>query len=162
MAKSKAQKTAERRIKKWLRSLPMLTKVLAVTALILGIACGAIFCTLAFRNDDFYLNGTKQISLTVSDESYLYTEEGVTAICFGRDVSGTLKIECSEGIIDHGNGTYTIPTDKAGIYTITYTFDCYKLGEDREDGQPIKRIRVFTVDEVEEDGKNNGLEEGNA
>ncbi|MBE6703209.1 MAG: DUF5011 domain-containing protein [Ruminococcaceae bacterium] len=146
-------------MKKWLKKLPAVTKAVALIALVLGIVGGAVFCTLAFQKDDFELKGTKQFSLTVCEESYTYTEEGVVAICFGRDVSDTLKIEFSEGIVDNGNGTYTIPTDKAGIYTITYTVDCYKFGENREDGTPIKRIRVFTVDEVEEDGRAAGLDE---
>lgn len=155
-----AKKSAfEKGLKKWFKKLPLLTKVVAALALVIGIAGGAVICTVLFDRDTFELKGAKQISLEVSEENYVYREEGVTAICFAQDVSGTLKKELSEGIIDNGDGTYTIPTNKAGIYTITYTVDCYKFGEDREDGTPIKRIRVFTVDEVEDDGKNEGLDE---
>ena len=157
--KSSTQRQAEKSLKKWLKRLPTVTKVLTALALILGIAGGALFCTMAFRKDHFELKGQKQFSLEVATEHYVYTEEGVEAISMGRDVSDTLKIELSDGIVDNGDGTYTIPTDKAGVYTITYTVSGKKFGEERRDGTPIKRIRVFTVDEVEDDGKDAGLDE---
>ena len=143
-------------LQRWLGKLPLLTKVIIALALVVGLAGGAIVCTVLFDKDTFELKGSKQVSLTVSAENYVYREEGVTAVCFAQDVSDTLKVELSEGIVDNGDGTYTIPTDKAGVYTLTYTVECFKFGESREDGA-VKLIRVFTVDEVENDGKDAGL-----
>ena len=143
-------------LQRWLGKLPLLTKVIVAITLVIGLAGGAIVCTVLFDKDTFELKGSKQVSLTVSAENYVYREEGVTAVCFAQDVSDTLKVVLSEGIVDNGDGTYTIPTDKAGVYTMTYTVECFKFGESREDGA-VKRIRVFTVDEVENDGKDAGL-----
>ena len=50
------------------------------------------------------------------------------------------------------NGNYIIPTDKEGVYTITYTVNAYKF-QKGENGV-IKRIRTFTVNAAEEDGRN--------
>ena len=50
-------------------------------------------------------------------------------------------------------GDYIIPTDKEGVYTIVYTVDCFKFGEKAPNGQ-IRRIRTFTVNSSEEDGRN--------
>ena len=44
-----------------------------------------------------------------------------------------------------------IPAEE-GVYTITYTVDCLKFGENAPNGV-IKRIRVFTVAASEDDGR---------
>ena len=49
------------------------------------------------------------------------------------------------------SGNYVIPAEE-GVYTITYTVDCLKFGENAPNGA-IKRIRVFTVAASEEDGR---------
>ena len=84
-------------------------------------------------------------------ESYTYREEGVEAFSFGRDVSGKVKVETS--LEKNEQGDYIIPTDKEGVYTIVYTVDCFKFGEKATNGQ-IRRIRTFTVNSNEEDGRN--------
>ena len=156
----KGEKKAKRTAKSKAKRLHTATKVIAVLCLVVGIALGAVICLSMFKNDDFVLKGQKQFSLNVGDEAMVYTEEGVEAICFGKDVSGTLKVVASAGIVCNADGTYTIPTDKEGVYTLTYTVDCYKFGEAREGG-PIKRIRTFTVDAAVQDSIGEGLvEEG--
>lgn len=141
-----------RNSKRRLKNLHPATKAIAVIALLIGILCGALYCHLSFQNDHFTLVGEKQFSVTVGDAPFVYTEQGVEAVCFGRDVTEKLTVTASEGVVENGDGTYTIPTDKEGVYTLTYTVDCYKFGEKSPNGV-IKRIRVFTVDAVEEDGK---------
>ena len=79
-----------------------------------------------------------------------FEEEGVEAIQFGRDVSGKVAVETE--LQKDANGNYVIPTDKEGVYTITYTVDAYKF-QKGENGV-IKRIRTFTVNAAEEDGRN--------
>ena len=110
---------------------------------------GALFSLYSFREDRFLLKGESNFSLDVG-EVYTYAEQGVEAICFGRDVSHKLTVETD--LEKDANGNYIIPTDKAGVYTITYTVDCLKFGEKAPNGV-VKRIRVFTVNEVEEDGR---------
>ena len=49
------------------------------------------------------------------------------------------------------NGNYIIPTDKEGVYTITYTVNAYKF--QKGPNGVITRIRTFTVNDIEEDGR---------
>ena len=142
-----AKKTAKKSVKK----MHAATKVIAVVALLVGIAAGALVCMVLFKNDRFVLKGSTQFSLDAGTP-YVYVEEGVEAVCFGRDVSNALDVVYSKEITKDADGNYVIPAE-AGVYTITYTVDCYKFGEDGPNGQ-IKRIRTFVVNEAEEDGRN--------
>ena len=153
MAKeTSAEKKAKRRVRRWVKNLHPVIKVLCVVCLLVGIACGAAYCLITFPNDRFVLKGSTQFSIDVGAEgsTYLYEEEGLEAVCFGRDVSGKLYIETE--LQQNADGKYIIPTDKEGVYTITYTVDAFKFGEKGPNGV-IKRIRVFTVSAGEEDGR---------
>ena len=145
-------KKGQKKIGKKIKNLHPATKAVAVICLILGIAIGAGSCLLIFQNDHFVLKGETQVSLKVGDAPYTYREEGVDAVCFGMDVSGKAYTVPSEGITVNEDGSFTIPTDKEGVYTLTYTVDAFKFGEKAPNGQ-IKRIRVFTVDVAETDGR---------
>ncbi len=148
----KGEKKARRKAKSKVKGLHTATKVIAVLCLVVGIVAGALVCIAMSKNDHFVLKGETQFSFSVGEEAYVYTEEGVDAVCFGRDVSGKASVEASEGIVKNADGTFTIPTDKEGVYTLTYTVDCIKFGENAPNGV-IKRIRVFYVDAVEDDGR---------
>ena len=50
------------------------------------------------------------------------------------------------------NGNFVIPAEE-GVYTITYTVNSLKFNG-KLGGERIQRIRVFTVDAIEEDGRN--------
>lgn len=145
----RGEKKAKRRAKSKAKGLHTATKVFAVLFLLIGIAAGFAVCTLMSKNDHFVLLGDQNFSVDVG-ESYTYTEQGVEAICFGRDVSTKLTVETD--LEQDANGNYIIPTDKEGVYTITYTVDAYKF-QKGENGV-IKRIRTFTVNAAEEDGRN--------
>lgn len=146
-------KSIERYAKRGLRRLHTATKVLTVLALAVGIVLGAAACVLLSREDRFVLCGETHFALDVAEEGsvYHYAEAGVEAVCFGRDVGDKLHVETT--LEKDADGRYVIPTDKEGIYTITYTVDCLKFGENAPNGV-IKRIRVFTVTAAEEDGRN--------
>ena len=76
------------------------------------------------------------------DAGTQYTEPGYTAT------------DNCDGDIKHlVNVSGNVNIWSAGTYTITYTVECFKFGQDAPNG-PIKRVRVFTVNEVEEDGRN--------
>lgn len=145
----RGEKKAKRRAKSKLKKLHTATKVLAVLFLVVGIAAGALVCTAMSKNDGFTLKGNTAFSIDVGTP-YTYTEEGVSAVQFGRDVSGKVQVETS--LEQDANGNYIIPTDEEGIYTITYTVNAYKF-QKGENGV-IKRIRTFTVNAAEEDGRN--------
>ena len=150
MATRNIDKQAKKAAKKGWRALHTTTKIVVIVALLLGIAGGLAFTLLTFQNDRFTLVGETAVSLDVG-EAYTYTEQGVEAVCFGRDLSGEVVVETT--LEKDTNGNYIIPTDQPGVYTITYTVECFKFGKDAPNGQ-IKRVRVFTVNEVEEDGRN--------
>jgi hypothetical protein len=146
-------KSAEREVKKAVKRLHTTTKVLVVLALLVGIGVGSLTCFLMSKNDRFELKGAKSYQIELNtDESpapFLYTEEGIEAIVFGQDVSGKLTVNTT--LQKDAEGRYIIPTDKEGVYTITYTVNAYKF----QKGQNgvITRIRTFTVDDIEEDGR---------
>ena len=150
MAKSNYSAKTERTLRRAIKRLHPLTKVIAVLALLIGIAGGVAFTHFAFQNDRFTLKGQTQFSVDLGAD-YVYTEQGVEAVCFGRDVSDKLQVQTT--LEKDANGNYIIPTDKEGVYTITYTVDCLKFGEKAPNGV-IKRIRVFAVTAAEEDGRN--------
>ncbi len=151
----RAAKKSKKTLRKWIKKLHPATTAAAVLCLILGVAIGAVFCLASFKNDHFVLKGQTNVSLQVGD-AYTYAEEGVDADCFGRDVAHKLKVDTD--LEKDADGNYIIPTDKEGVYTMTYTVDCFKFGENAPNGV-IKRIRVFTVDAVEADGKDASLSE---
>lgn len=148
----RATSNAERRMKrkakgKW-RRLHAATKAIVIFCALAGIAAGALFGMRMSRNDRFLLLGESHYTVELGSE-YLYAEEGVEAVCFGRDVSGKLSVQTS--LQKNAEGKYVIPTDKEGVYTIVYTVDCIKFGENAPNGA-IRRIRTFTVIATEEDG----------
>lgn len=145
------ERETRKKAKKAAKKMHTATKIIAVLALVAGIVIGAVACLMLFKNDRFVLQGSTQISLDAGT-AYVYEEEGVEAYCFGMNVCDDVTVTLGKGVEKLADGRYQIPAE-AGVYTITYTVDCYKFGPDGPNGE-IKRIRVFTVNEVEEDGKN--------
>lgn len=145
------EKKARRKAKSTVKKMHTATKVLAVLFLIIGLAAGALVCTLMGKNDRFLLKGKTQISLDAGTP-YTYTEEGVDAVSFGLDCADKVVITPGAGITVDANGNYVIPAEE-GVYTLTYTLDDWKFGG-KLGGEQIKRIRVFTVNTTEEDGRN--------
>ena len=134
-----------KRIKRYVKKLHVLTVLLMALALIAGFAVGAFACRQVSKNDRFVLRGQASTTLPLTATKgacYLYTEEGVEAVCFGRDVSGTLSVKTD--LQKDAEGKYIIPLDEEGVYTITYTVDALKYGEKAPNGQ-IERVRVFIV-----------------
>ena len=147
----KGERRVKRSAKKKVKKMHPLTKILAVLFLVVGLALGALTCTFLSKNDHFVLKGETQISLSAGTP-YVYKEEGVDAVCFGRSCASKLKVEASRGITRDADGNYVIPAEE-GVYTLIYTIDNLKFGG-KLGGEKIQRIRVFTVDASEEDGRN--------
>lgn len=148
------EKSAKRYAKKTFKKLHSATKVAIALALLVGVAVGAFVCLHVSKNDRFVLKGQTDFSIDLVEGSttpYFYTEEGVEAVCFGRDVSG--KVTVQTDLPRDTEGRYMIPLDREGVYTITYTVDALKFGESAPNGV-VKRVRVFTVSAAEEDGRN--------
>ena len=147
----KGERRVKKSAKKKVKKLHPLTKLLTVLFLIAGVALGVLACAFLSRNDHFVLKGETQISLEAGT-AYVYKEEGVDAVCFGRSCAGKVEVQASRGITKDANGNYVIPAEE-GVYTLTYTVDNLKFGG-KLGGEKILRIRTFTVDAVEEDGRN--------
>ena len=147
------EKSAKRYVKRSFKKLHAATKVAMALGVLVGVLAGALVCLHVSKNDRFVLKGESSFSLDATEGGapYLYTEQGVEAYCFGMDVSGRLTVETD--LKRDAEGRYVIPTDREGVYTITYTVDALKFGENAPNGV-IKRVRVFTVSAAEEDGRN--------
>jgi len=150
-ALEKAVKKGERRAKSKIKKTHPATIALAALFLVVGIIAGALVCNFLSKNDRFVLTGNTQISLTAG-EAYTYEEEGFEAVAFGMDCASKVQVEKSEDITIDANGNYVIPA-KEGVYTLTYTVNNLKFNG-KLGGEKIQRIRVFTVDAIEEDGRN--------
>ncbi len=147
----KGERVAKRKTKNKVKKLHPLTKLLAVLFLIVGAALGVLACSLLSKNDRFVLKGETQFSIAAGN-SFVYEEEGVDAVAFGLNCAGKVKVQASRGITKDANGNYVIPAEE-GVYTLTYTVDNLKFGG-KLGGEKIQRIRTFTVDVAEEDGRN--------
>ena len=147
----KGERYAKRTLKKKSKNLHPLTKALAILFLIVGIAAGVLVCSMLSKNDRFVLKGNTQISIDAGT-SYVYAEEGYEAVAFGMDCAGKVLVEPGKGVTTDENGNFVIPAEE-GVYTITYTVNSLKFNG-KLGGERIQRIRVFTVDAIEEDGRN--------
>ena len=146
-AREKGERKITRTAKSKIKKLHTATKVLAVLFLIVGIAAGVLVCNLLSKNDRFVLTGNTQISIEAGT-AYTYEEEGFEAVAFGMDCSAKVQIEASKGITVNADNTYTISTEP-GVYTLTYTVNNLKFNG-KLGGEQIRRIRVFTVDAIED------------
>ena len=150
--------TVKTTLKRGVKKLHPATKAVMVAAFMLALVAGALVCFFFSKNDGFELNGAKNLSFDAGEEgaTYLYTEEGVDARCFGLDVSD--KVTVKTDLQKNAAGQYVVPLDKEGTYTIAYTVSGFpadfKFGEKSANGV-IVRLRTFTVAASEEDGHGN-------
>ena len=146
----KGERRAKRTAKQKVTKLHPLTKFLAVLFLLIGVGLGVLACTFFSKNDRFVLKGDTQFSIEAGT-AFVYEEQGVEAVAFGMSCEAKVKVEASRGITKDANGNYVIPAEE-GVYTLTYTVENLKFGG-KLGGEKICRIRTFTVDAAEEDGR---------
>lgn len=144
-----ANKKVEKKLKKYIKKLPTLTKVIAVLVFLVSLI-GTFGVSFIIQKDDkFELKGEKVITMYVGGS---YTEpslnDAIECISFGRNVIDTVSINESET-------TYNKDTSplEAGVYYIVYNTSDFKYSE-------ITRIRKIVVNEIEVNddvvGDNNG------
>ena len=144
-----ANKKVEKKLKKYIKKLPILTKVIAVLVFLVSLI-GTFGVSFIIQKDDkFELKGEKVITMYVGGS---YTEpslnDAIECISFGRNVIDTVSINESET-------TYNKDTSplEAGVYYIVYNTSDFKYSE-------ITRIRKIVVNEIEVNddvvGDNNG------
>ncbi len=125
--KSEVQKAAESAVKK---THPA-TIILAVLFFLIGCAGGVFASMTLTKNDRFDLNGEKVIRLQMGES---YTEQGVTVISFGKDVS--------DKAVRGGDADSLKEGAEEGIYQIVYTIDDLRWGD-------FQRVRVVIVGDPE-------------
>jgi hypothetical protein len=136
-----ANKKVEKKLKKYIKKLPTLTKVIAVLVFLVSLIGTFGVSFVIQKNDKFELKGEKVITMYVGGS---YTEPSlnyaVECISFGRNVINTVSINESET-------TYNKDTSplEAGVYYIVYNTSDFKYSE-------ITRIRKIVVNEVEVNG----------
>lgn len=144
-----ANKKVEKKLKKYIKKLPTLTKVIAVLVFLVSLIGTFSVSFIIQKDDKFELKGEKVITMYVGGS---YTEpslnDAIECISFGRNVIDTVSINESET-------TYNKDTSplEAGVYYIVYNTSDFKYSE-------ITRIRKIVVNEVEVNddvvGDNNG------
>ena len=144
-----ANKKIKKKLNKYIKKLPTLTKVIAVLVFLVSLIGTFGVSFVIQKNDKFELKGEKVITMYVGGS---YTEpslnDAIECISFGRNVINTVSINESET-------TYNKDTSplEAGVYYIVYNTSDFKYSE-------ITRIRKIVVNEIEVNddvvGDNNG------
>ena len=135
--KKQAVRKTKRTAKKKIKRIHPLSFLIWFLALALGIALGAGVCALICRNDCFELVGKSELTVSVEEgKVYEYTDKGVKAISFGKDISKRVKVNTNMTEID--DGVYSFDASEEGLYYMIYTVDDPRLGN-------VKRVRTIIV-----------------
>ncbi len=118
--KNTAKKIAGKATKK----ISTASLVLAIIFFLIGSFCGVGLSVFLTKNDRFELNGPKEVYL---EEGALFTDEGVTIVSFGRDISDRVLV-----------GGDTVDVSETGTYSIVYTVDDIRWG----DYQLVRKVIV--------------------
>lgn len=133
----KGRKTIEKKIKK---SSPLML-FLAVIFLMLGIGGGYLTYWLISKNDCFEILGSEEVTLTLDEE---YTDEGVSIIEFGKDISKNAVYATN---LKERDGRFY--SDEVGTFYIKYSVDSLKYGKIIK----IEKVRLITFVESSEGGE---------
>ena len=135
--KKQAVRKTKRTAKKKIKRIHPLSFVVWLLALAIGVAVGVGACAFLCRNDGFTLIGKSEITVPVEEgKTYEYTDKGVRAVSFGRDVSRRVQVETN--MAELGDGEYSFDASTEGVYYLIYTVDDARFGE-------IRRIRTIVV-----------------
>ena len=135
--KKQAVRKTKRTAKKKIKRIHPLSFVVWLLALAIGVAVGVGACAFLCRNDGFTLIGKSEITVPVEEgKTYEYTDKGVRAVSFGRDISRHVQVETN--MTELGDGEYSFDASTEGVYYLIYTVDDARFGE-------IRRIRTIVV-----------------
>ena len=132
----RAERGAKRYVRKKVRRLNGFTLFFCILAFAAGVAAGIYAYEYVCANDTFSLKGEREIAVALNAESFVYADEGVEIIEFGRDISDTVKVDTNMTLA--GEGSYTVDTSVPGRYYIKYTVESPKYGA-------VCRIRTVVV-----------------
>ncbi|MBE5740972.1 MAG: DUF5011 domain-containing protein [Clostridiales bacterium] len=139
---SKSSKKMSRKASKQLKKVSIGAICIAVLLLVVGAVGGYFGVKLISKNDCFVLNGNDELTLTIGQS---YTDQGITAVAFGKDVSDDVIIETN--LTKNDDGTYTATEE--GTYYITYKVNHFKYNSIFK----VQKIRLvsFVEPSVEEE-----------
>ncbi len=125
----------ERESKRALKKAAKKTNTAYIAVIIIALATGFLGAYFGLdalcKNDRFELNGEQVITFTAG-QPISYTDEGISYVSLGRDLSAKVKAECS---IQNTNGIFSSEGLDVGEYPIIYS----AIGG-RCDGQTLYRI----------------------
>ena len=138
--KSRAQSSAKRKAKSYtkkkLRRANLITLFICIFALAAGLVAGAYGYEYICRDDCFELRGKKEVKVMLDAADFVYYDDGVRIIEFGKNISNQVNVETNMTKV--ARGEYTVDTSIPGKYYIKYTVDSPKYGE-------VCRIRTVVV-----------------
>ena len=113
--KTTASSSVEKAATKAVRTFGTGFTVILVVILAVGVVLGALLSYIIMKDDEFILNGDKEVTLAVGDE---YVEEGATIKAFGKDYSGEVIVTVYDGV---GNKLSSLDTTVEGEYQLVYS-----------------------------------------
>ena len=134
--RDEVKKKAKSYAKKKMRAANRITKFLCLVSLLGGVFFGVYAYGYVCQNDCFVLRGEKEQRIALNTPDFVYYEDGVKIIEFGRDISKNVEIKTNMQAL--GGGKYSADTTVPGRYYIKYTIDSPKYGE-------VCRIRTIVV-----------------
>ncbi len=129
--REKKARQNKRALKKAIRKTNTAYIIIMIAALALGFFTAYLGLDTICKNDSFELNGEQIITFTVG-QPISYTDEGISYVSLGRDLSSKIKTECT---LQVENGAFSAESLAIGNYPIIYT----AVGG-RCDGQTLYRI----------------------
>lgn len=136
----KVKKEVKKEVKKTSKKFTVGSAIAVVSCLVVGAVGGVFTEKIITKNDCFELVGNKSFTIAIG-EDFVYEEEGYKCISFGKDLTGSVKIDTN--LKKGADNKYTIDTSEEGEYYMIYTVESKKYGK-------IKRVRSFVVGESDE------------
>jgi len=136
----KVKKEVIKEAKKTSKKFTVGSVLAIVLCLTVGIVGGVFTEKAITKNDCFELVGNKSFVIEIG-EDFTYEEEGYKCISFGKDLTGSVKIDTN--LTKGADNKYTIDTSEEGEYYMIYTVESKKYGK-------IKRVRTFVVGDSNE------------
>ena len=116
--------------------------LIALVSLVVALALGAGVCFFMGKNDEFLINGSDELMLSVGET---YQDEGVSIKEFGFDLSKKAIVKTNLKTDENGN----FYADEIGTYYIAYTINSLKFGLVYH----VQKVRLVTFVEASEGGE---------
>ena len=136
----KISKKSKNKAKQKIKKVSASCWLFALLFLCIGIAAGIGAWMFTCKNDTFELVGKDEITCTLNE---LYSDPGIKAISFGKDISNDILIETNLNIDQNGN----YYADEVGTYYIKYYSKDLKYGTIFK----VEKIRLVTYVEASEE-----------